>query len=168
MKVGYDFYKSLLDTYLSILQNELGNSLISVILYGSVARGRATLESDINLLIIVKEGNKSYYQMLKPILKAQGCLSLNETFKRFSHNDSAPHFSYLIFSEEEASKNRNIYLDILDDGIILYDPTSFFKKKLDGFKKRIRELGSKKVILEDGRWYWDLKPDLKLGEVFEL
>jgi len=29
-------------------------------------------------------------------------------------------------------------------------------------------LGSRKVILGNGSWYWDLKPDWKPGEVIEL
>jgi len=32
----------------------------------------------------------------------------------------------------------------------------------------MEELGSKKVFLEDGTWYWKLKPDLKFGEIFEI
>ncbi|MEW6685560.1 MAG: nucleotidyltransferase domain-containing protein [Candidatus Edwardsbacteria bacterium] len=168
MKIGYNFYKKLLKTYLSILQDELGDALVSVVLYGSVARDEATLESDIDLLIVVREDNKSYYQMLKPILEAQRSLEMTEIFKGFFHNKSYPHLSYLIFSQEEALKNRNIYLDILEDGIILYDLANFLGEKLKQFKKRLIELGSKKIILDDGRWYWDLKPTLKLGEAFEL
>jgi|YelNatPaOPRAMG01_1025707.scaffolds.fasta_scaffold36037_4 predicted nucleotidyltransferase len=168
MKVGYDFYRELLEVYLSILRDELGDSLVSVVLYGSVARGEASLESDIDLLIVVKNSEKNYYEMLKPILKAQKILKMTEIFKRFQHNDSYPYFSYLIFSLKEASANRNIYLDISEDGIILYDPTGFFKEKMKTFKARIGELGSKKIVLEDGRWYWDVKPGLEFGETFEL
>jgi len=32
----------------------------------------------------------------------------------------------------------------------------------------MKELGSKRVFLTDGSWYWDLKPDLRIGEVFEI
>lgn len=89
-------------------------------------------------------------------------------YREFSRNGLSPYFSYLILNYEDALKNRKIYLDILEDGIILYDPVRFFREKLNEFKKRIKELGSRKIVLEDGRWYWVLKPDLKFGEVFEL
>lgn len=168
MKIGYEFYKRLLETYIPILQNELGDALISVALYGSVARGSAILDSDIDLLIVVKGVNTSYYDILQPVIKAQKLLAQTEVFKEFSHNGLSPYFSYLILTDKDALKNRNIYLEILEDGIILYDPKGFLRKRLDEFKKRIEELGSRKVVLPDGRWYWNLKPDLKFGEEFEL
>ncbi|MCX7994561.1 MAG: nucleotidyltransferase domain-containing protein [candidate division WOR-3 bacterium] len=168
MKIGYNYYKKLLDIYISILKKELGDSLISVVLYGSVARNSATLHSDIDLLVVLKEGKENYYQTLQPLLKAQKNLEKDQIYKKFSHNDMHPHFSYLILSSDEASKNRKIYLDMIEDGIILYDRGEFIRKKFKELKSRLKELGSKKILLKDGRWYWDLKPDLKIGEVFEL
>ncbi|MBU4373093.1 MAG: hypothetical protein KJ714_01360 [Euryarchaeota archaeon] len=65
-------------------------------------------------------------------------------------------------------ENRNIFLDMIDASVILYDKNGFFKNRLKELKDRLLELGSKKIVLEDKTWYWSLKPDLKLGEVFEL
>jgi hypothetical protein len=62
---------------------------------------------------------------------------------------------------DEAKENRNIFLDMIDDSIILYDKNSFFKN-------RLVQLGSKKVILDDNTWYWNLKPDIEAGEIIEL
>ena len=56
----------------------------------------------------------------------------------------------------------------MEDGKILYDRDDFFQERLSTLKRRLQELGSKKVYLKDGSWYWVLKPDLKLGEIFEL
>ncbi len=65
-------------------------------------------------------------------------------------------------------ENRSLFLGIVEDGKILYDRDDFFQERLSALKRRLQELGSKKVYLEDGSWYWVLKPDLKLGEIFEL
>jgi hypothetical protein len=32
----------------------------------------------------------------------------------------------------------------------------------------MRALGSRRVYLADGSWYWDLKPDFRFGEVVEI
>jgi len=167
MKIDYRYYRKLLAAYSEILQNELGDSLVSLILYGSVARGEAKKESDIDLLIVVRGEKRSYYEMLSPIMKAENKLKSNPVYKEFS-DGSYPYFSYLVLSQDEASESHNIYLDILADGIVLHDPARFFSERLKHFKMRVKELGSKKVTLPDGRWYWDLKPDLVPGEVFEL
>ena len=44
-------------------------------------------------------------------------------------------------------------------GIILFDPRHVLARKLASL--RLRELGSRRVELADGSWYWDLKPDMR-------
>ncbi|MEM3745221.1 MAG: hypothetical protein QW341_05655 [Candidatus Bathyarchaeia archaeon] len=41
-------------------------------------------------------------------------------------------FSPIMLSPEEASKIRPIYLDMVEDSIILYDKNGFFKSRLNG------------------------------------
>jgi hypothetical protein len=57
---------------------------------------------------------------------------------------------------------------MIDDAKILYDKNGFFAERLNQIKVRLQKLGARKVSLEDGSWFWDLKPDLKVGEVFTL
>jgi len=57
---------------------------------------------------------------------------------------------------------------MIDDSIILYDTNNFFKNRLSELKIRLIQLGSKKVILDDDTWYWNLKPDIEAGEIIEL
>lgn len=45
---GYEHVKRLLDRYLELLKLELGERLVSVALYGSVAKGEAKAESDVD------------------------------------------------------------------------------------------------------------------------
>jgi len=76
--------------------------------------------------------------------------------------------SYLVLSKRETDENQYVFLDMVEDSIVLFDSSNYFKGRLSALKKRLSSLGSKKVLLEDGSWYWDLKPDLKLGEEFVL
>ncbi len=39
---------------------------------------------------------------------------------------------------------------------------------MEMLKNRLIQLGSKKVILDDDTWYWNLKPDIEAGEIIEL
>ena len=52
--------------------------------------------------------------------------------------------------------------------MILYDPASVLERELDAVRRRMAELGSTRVELPDGSWYWDLKPDWRPGEVVDL
>ena len=53
-RVPYIF-RNYLNSYVSLLKKKFNNNLISVILYGSVARGKWTYESDIDLLLIFSD-----------------------------------------------------------------------------------------------------------------
>ncbi|MFZ6017747.1 MAG: nucleotidyltransferase domain-containing protein [Nitrospirota bacterium] len=129
---------------------------------------QANKQSDIDLLIILKEAPQAYYKRLQPILEVREGLSRRSSYRKFERDGLYPYLSFLVLTEEESNENRYIFLDMIDSSIILFDRADFFKKRLDEIKVRLRELGAKRVLLEDGSWYWDLKPDLVPGEVFEL
>lgn len=162
--LGYENYKELLNRFKQLLKEKFGANLISIVLFGSVARNTAGVESDIDLLIIIKEAPSSYYKRLEPIIGIE--LKLRQSAELTK--DGSPMLSTIILSRDEALENRNIFLDMIEDSIILYDQDSFFKNRLKDIQKRLFELGSKKIILEDRTWYWKLKPDLEPGEVFEV
>lgn len=167
--LGFEFYEELLGRFLDLLKEHLGDRLISLVLYGSVARGEAREESDLDLLIILDGVSPNYHRRLDEVLKVQTRLEREQVYEKMKGAlGIAPFLSYLILSKEEANENRYIYLDMVEDVKILYDRDDFFAKRLKKMKERLRELGSKRIQLKDGTWYWDLKPDLKSGEVFTL
>lgn len=161
---GYKDYKEILNRFNQSLLEKFGANLLSLILFGSVARGTAKQESDIDLLIILKDAPDSYYSRLEPVVDIE--LKLRD--EAFKTTDTAPTLSSIVLSKEEAMENRNIFLDMIDASIILYDKNNFFKNRLKELRNRLLELGSKKIMLEDKTWYWNLKPDIAPWEVIEL
>ncbi len=162
--LSYEDYKEILTKFRQSLLETFGADLISLVLFGSVARGASKPESDIDLLIILEKAPDSYYRRLEPVVD----IELKLRRETFENTGAAPMFSSIILSKEEAMENRNIFLDMLDASVILYDKDDFFKNRLKELKKRLLQLGSKKVVLEDKTWYWNLKPGSAPGEVIEL
>jgi len=154
-------YKQILNKFKQKLLTRFKDEIISMVLFGSVARGTAGKESDIDVLIIMKDVPDSYYERLKPIVDI-------ELEMRKDVEGMPPIFSSMILSLDEAKQNRNIFLDMIDHSIILYDTNDFFKNRLSELKNRLDQLGSKKIILKDSTWYWNLKPDIVAGEIIEL
>jgi hypothetical protein len=167
--LGLAFYQQLLERFLALLQEHFGDRLISLVLYGSVARGEAGEESDIDLLLILDRISPNYHRRLDEVLVVQARLEREGVYEALNKVlGSVPYFSYLILSKDEADENRYIYLDMVEEAKLLFDRAEFFAKRLRAVRRRLGELGSMRVQLEDGTWYWDLKPDLKWGESFVL
>jgi len=109
------------------------------------------------------------HRRLDQVLGVRCHLEREEVYKRVGERlEIEPFLSHIILSKEEADENRYVYLDMVEDAKILYDRDNFFARRLKLIRERLKELHSKRVWLEDGTWYWDLKPDLKPGEVFTL
>jgi predicted nucleotidyltransferase len=159
----------LLKKYVQILKNDFNENLISVVLFGSAARKTMKQNSDIDILLVIDPLPKSAFKRIEIIRESESKLSNAPEYIYFAkfHAYGSP-FNYVIFDRQEAMKNHYLYLDLIDEAIVFYDKGNFFIRKLREFKKRITQLGAKRFYLPDGTWYWDIKPDLKLGEEFEL
>ncbi len=140
---------------------ELGPRLVSMVLFGSVARRRAGPSSDIDLLIVAEGFPKSLAERRRPLL---------EEWSRVRAERGLPAVEWNLATKtpDEARHHSPLYLDMVEDGILLVDRGGFFAAVLDAMRARMRALGSRRVFLSDGRWYWDLKPDFRFGEVVEL
>ena len=164
-RIGYTTYKKLLNQLLQGLRDAFGEGIIlSFALFGSVARGEARPDSDIDLLIVHEPVD------FRPIGRFVDLLSdfrESDEYRRLEAGGMSPDPYPIFMTEEDMYKLPLILLDIMDHGIIIYD-NGVLKKRFESLRKRLSELGAKKVVLEDGSWYWDLKPDWKPGEVIEL
>ena len=163
--IGYATYEKLLKQLLQGVKDTFGEDIIlSFALFGSVARGEARPDSDIDVLIVHKPVD------VRPTWRfADVRFELRESdeYRRLQEEGFRPDPYPIFMTEEEMYERPLILLDIMDHGIIIYD-SGVLKKRFESLRKRLAELGTKKVVLEDGSWYWHLKPDWKPGEVIEL
>lgn len=164
--IGYETYKKYLDELLKELNNEFGEGVIlSFALFGSVARGEARPDSDIDLLIVHKPIDFDPISKFVDILlyKISKCCE----YRNLRTNGLNPEPYPIFMTEKDLYESPLILLDIQEHGIIIYD-SGVLKERFESLRDKLKKLGSKKVILEDGTWYWMIKPDWKPGEVFEL
>jgi hypothetical protein len=158
-------FKELEDFLLSRIKAFYGESLISVVVYGSVARGSQNFDSDLDLLIIADKLPKG---RMKRIREFEAVEDRVEPFlKSLQKEGINSRISALIKTPEEAKRGSPLFLDMVEDARILFDRDGFFSAVLEKLRKRLEELGAKRVW-KGNTWYWILKPDLRPGEVFEL
>jgi Nucleotidyltransferase domain. len=158
-------YKSLLEKLTKLLQEEFQDRLVSVVLYGSVARGDNRNDSDIDLLLVIEDLPKTITERV--ILFDRVERKLDDDIMRLMDEGYYVTFSPILKTPEEAVRFSPIYMDITEDAIILYDRNDFFRKVLEKTEKRLKELGFERVWLSEKSWYWR-KRDYKLGEVIDF
>ena len=158
-------YKSLLEKLTKLLQEEFQDRLVSVVLYGSVARGDNRKDSDVDLLLVIKDLPKTITE--RAILFDKVERKLDDDIMRLMDEGYYVTFSPVLKTPEEAARFSPIYMDMTEDAIILYDRDGFFRKVLEKTRKRLKELGFERVRLSEKSWYWR-KRDYRLGEVIDF
>jgi hypothetical protein len=153
-----DTLRADLARYIEVLEARFGSDLISVVVFGSQARGEAQPESDIDVLIVIRGLPRNRFERyggLRDLAR-----QVSDTFAQ----DVAP----ILLTPEEAEQVKPYYLGMLSGHVILYDRDGFFVAVLERLRRRLAELGSRRYVDKDGYEYWDLKPDWKRGDVVEL
>ena len=153
-------------SYTAKARDRFGDRLVSVVLFGSCARGAATASSDVDLLVVAEglpldrwdrqEINIRLSAELEPLL--DDVVRVTRWY---------PYLSVIMETPEEARRFHRIYLDMVEEARVLHDRDGFFTSVLDSVKGKIAELGAKRIQVGD-RWYWDLMPDFKPGKVIDL
>ncbi|MDE2976001.1 MAG: nucleotidyltransferase domain-containing protein [Acidobacteriota bacterium] len=158
-------YDQLLDTVLKACKLHYGRRLAALAVYGSVGRATPRADSDIDLLLVADdlpdgriarvEEFRAMADRLRPLFDLAADLGI--------HTRLAPIFK----TPRELRLGTPLLLDMTEDARILHDPDRCLADTLDRLRDRLRELGSKRIWKGD-EWYWDLKPDYKPGDVFDL
>jgi uncharacterized protein len=138
-----------------------GPRLVSLVLFGSVARGESREASDIDLLVVARDLPRSAADRRRLFLERWREV-------RSAKSLAAPEWNLIVKSPKEAEYHSPLYLDMTEDAVRLFDRGGFFGNVLDAMRERMKALGSRRKYLPDGTWYWDLKPDFRYGEDVEL
>lgn len=152
--------------FLSEIKSFYGDRLISVVIFGSVARETQNFDSDLDVLVIAKGLPNGRMKRIREFESVEE--KIDPFLESLRKGDGInTYISAIIKSPEEAEKGSPLFLDMVEDAKILFDRDRFFHKRLERLRNRLKELGSKR-IWKGNAWYWDLKPDYQLGDIIEL
>jgi len=143
----------------------LGDDLVAVAAFGSVARGTAGTASDLDLYVVTRPRESL---SLDPRLDDRWRVRETPEYRQLERAGYRPDPRPIFHTVEQLKGHPWILLDIADHGVILHDPEGVLATELEAVRARLRALGSKRIERPDGTWYWDLKPDWRPGEIVEL
>jgi predicted nucleotidyltransferase len=139
--------------------------LISFVVFGSVGRRVMRPDSDIDFLLVVDPLPRGRLRRVGEFEAVE-----NEMKGYLEEARSAGVFASLspvIKTPSEVHLGSPLFLDMVEDARILYDRDQFFSRELDLLRRRLEQLGAHR-IWKGNAWYWDLKPDYRYGDEFEI
>ncbi|HXZ90646.1 MAG TPA: nucleotidyltransferase domain-containing protein [Candidatus Dormibacteraeota bacterium] len=160
-------YRTIADEYVHAASDFFGDRLVSICFFGSVARGEATADSDIDVLVVATELPKDVGLRFRETAGIHETLRRSSEYRKLRQQGRSAFISDLFLSPDEAHAHPPILLDLTDDAFIAYDRNGFLKGVLEDMKQRLRDLGARKVKARKGH-YWILKPNTRPDEVIEI
>ena len=158
-------WRALLDRVVAEYRAALASDLVALACFGSVARGEARPESDLDLYAVTRS---RVSVLLDPRLERLRKLRESEEYQRLAAEGDRPDPMPIFHTVEQLRSHPWILLDIAHHGVVLFDPNGILATELDAVRRRLQQLGARRIERPDGSWYWDLKPDWRPGETIEL
>ncbi len=142
-----------------------GERLVSFCVFGSVGRGTMHQGSDIDFLIVAEPLPMGRVARVREFSEVESRLA--GTLARNRREGVSTELSPVFKTPEEVQMGSLLFLDMLEDGRILFDRNDFLKGEFAAFRKRLERLGARRIRKGDA-WYWILKDQFTPGEEFSL
>lgn len=158
-------FDALLERLLPVCRVHYAGRLVSLVVFGSVGRGVPGPGSDLDLLLVadpLPQGRLARVAEFGAVER-----DLEPLLEEMRSAGLSPELSPLFKTPAEADRGSLLLLDMVQDALILHDRQGFMKRRLARLEERLKSLGARR-IWRGNAWFWDLKPDYKPGEVFEL
>jgi len=142
-----------------------GERLISFCVFGSVGRDSMHYASDIDCLIVAAALPLGRVKRVREFMQVES--KLGEALTEARRNGVFIELSPVIKTPEEVRQGSLLFLDMLEDGQVLFDRDAFLKGYFAAFRQRLEQLGARRIRKGDA-WYWVLKEEYKPGEEFAI
>lgn len=165
IQMTHPLIERLLTDLLAACQRHYGSRLAAVAVFGSIGRATARPDSDLDILVVadgLPDGRVARATDFEAVESA-----LAATVGEARRAGLAAWLSPVLKTPAEIEQGSPLLLDMVDDARILHDRDQFLELALAALRRRLDRLGARR-IWRGNAWIWDLKPDYKPGEVFDL
>jgi predicted nucleotidyltransferase len=158
-------FDELLNALVVACQRHYGQRLVSLAVFGSVGRGTPRPDSDVDLLIVAEDLPRGRVARVGDFVRVEADMA--DVLRRLRSVGVTSELSPVLKTPSEVEQGSPLFLDMLEDARILVDRGGFLMQAFERLRARLTQLGARR-IWRGNAWFWDLKPDYRPGEVFEL
>lgn len=142
-----------------------GPRLVGLGVFGSVGRGTMRPDSDIDVFLVADPLPAGRMPRSREFDAVESRMA--DALQRARRAGVVTRLSPVFKTTRELQAGSLLMLDLTEDLRLLYDPRHVVKAALDEFRARLARLGARR-IWQGTIWHWDLKPDFRADEGFEL
>jgi len=142
-----------------------GPRLVSIALFGSVARRTARPDSDLDVFLVIDDLPRGRRARLATFDGLENALAPD--IAALARAGIAVELSPVLRTPEDLKTASPLMLDLTEDAVIIEDRGDILVAAIEDLRQRLRRLGSRR-IWRGTRWYWDLKPDYRRGEIIRV
>ncbi|MFQ5884676.1 MAG: nucleotidyltransferase domain-containing protein [Thermoplasmata archaeon] len=166
-RIPHKAFRGYIRRFCEELLERYGKDLIGLLVFGSVARGDWDRDSDIDLLIVLREFGKSRSGVLSDMNDLRRELRESQEYKECVSVGQYPILEIYPVESGDAGRFRRMYLDALTEGIVVLEREGFLSELIKRFKERLKEIGARRIEIPTKGHYWilgDLEADSELTE----
>jgi predicted nucleotidyltransferase len=161
-----EVHRKCLGVVLQRIIDYYGARMVALVVYGSYARREPRFDSDLDLLIVL--GSNSWSRLSERteefvINIEQPC---DENLQELYEEGISMELSPLILARDEAENFLPLYLDMVNNSLIIEDHEGFIEGVLEKVKRQMARWGSERINVS-GHWLWEIRPGLKWNEVLQ-
>jgi hypothetical protein len=123
------------------------------------------LRADVDVLVVARDLPAGRFRRVEEFLPIE--TRLDAALCQVDPSGAPVSLSPIFKTPAEVERGSPLFLDMVEDARIVFDPEAFLAGYLERFRRRLDALGARR-IRRGNAWHWELKPDLQPGEVFTL
>lgn len=149
------------------MKRHFAENLVSICIFGSLARGKAAPSSDIDVMVVAENLPQDVGERTRSTNYIHEMLKKTDASAALRNLGRSTLISDIFLTPQEVEKHPPILIDMVEDAMIIYDRMDFLRDVLKRLGEKLKKMGARKVVTEKG-YFWILKPNAKPSEVIEI